>query len=85
MIHDCRGLLDEPGGEREIVFGVDDELLSEKVRSIPRADCAEVCVQSLLQTSAINRSFDIISKKDSKPTTDWRQWFAENMGKNCKY
>ena len=35
------GLLDKKGGEREIVFGVDDQLLKETVRSIPREDVAE--------------------------------------------
>lgn len=29
------------GGKRQLVFGVDDLLLAEKVRSIPRADVAE--------------------------------------------
>ena len=45
----------------EKVYGVDDELLKEKVRSIPRDDVAEVCLQSLVHEDAVNRSFDIIS------------------------
>jgi uncharacterized protein YbjT (DUF2867 family) len=79
------GLNDKAGGEREIVFGVDDELLKEKVRSIPRADVAEVCVQSLRYPSAQKRSFDIISKEPAQgqTTTDWKKFFS-NRG-NCKY
>uniref|UniRef100_A0A7S4C7P4 NAD(P)-binding domain-containing protein n=1 Tax=Eutreptiella gymnastica TaxID=73025 RepID=A0A7S4C7P4_9EUGL len=78
------GLLDKAGGEREIVFGVDDKLLQEDVRSIPREDVAEVCVQSLLQPGAINRSFDIISRENGKPTKDWEQFFGQS-GENCDY
>ena len=75
------GLLDKAGGEREIVFGINDELLSEKVRSIPRADVAEVCLQSLLQPGAINRSFDIISKEQRTP--NWKAFF--DKAGNCQY
>ena len=38
------------------MLGVDDELLKESNRSIPRADVAELCVQSLSQCEAQNRS-----------------------------
>lgn len=81
------GLLDKEGGVREIVYGVDDELLKEKVRSIPRDDVAEVCLQCLIQDGALNRSFDIVSKEpseDTKPTKDWKAWFSMNKG-TCKY
>lgn len=43
------------GGEREIVVGVDDELMKSDNRSIPRADVAELCIQSLLLPAASNR------------------------------
>ena len=37
------GLLDQPGGVREILMGIDDKFLSTKdTRSIPRTDVAEV-------------------------------------------
>ena len=49
-----RSLINQ-GGERELVLGVDDELLKESNRSIPRADVAELCVQSLSQCEAQNR------------------------------
>ncbi len=79
------GLLDKSGGQREIVFGVNDEFLKEKVRAIPREDVAEVCVQSLFQRNALKRSFDIISKEPGQGTitTDWNRFF-EQKG-NCKY
>ena len=69
------------------VYGVDDELLKEKVRSIPRDDVAEVCLQSLVHEDAVNRSFDIISKEpveNTEPTTNWKAWFSMNKG-TCKY
>lgn len=79
------GLLDKAGGEREIVFGVNDELLKEKVRSIPRDDVAEVCVQALSQPGAGKRSFDIISREpgQGEVTKDWKKFFAQRG--DCKY
>jgi uncharacterized protein YbjT (DUF2867 family) len=77
------GLIDKAGGEKEIVLGSNDELLKETVRSIPRADVAEVCVQSLRESGGINRSIDIIAK-DGEPTKDWAQFFASNTA-NCQY
>ena len=79
------GLLDKKGGEREIVFGVDDLLLKEPVRSIPREDVAEVCVQALNQKGALNRSFDIISRQPGEGTVtkDWTSFFSQKG--NCKY
>jgi uncharacterized protein YbjT (DUF2867 family) len=79
------GLLDKKGGEREIVFGIDDQLLKEKVRSIPRTDVAEVCVQAIKESKAVNRAFDIISKEPGQGvvTTNWNQFFSQKG--NCKY
>lgn len=78
------GLTDKPGGEKEIIFDVDDNLLQKTSRQIPRQDVAEVCLQSILQPGAANRSFDIIASPDArKPTSDWKAFFA-NPG-NCKY
>ena len=76
------GLTDKKGGEKQIVFGVDDKLLQEKVRSIPRQDVAEVCVQSLSVESAWNRSFDIIAR-EGPVTSDWKEWFQG--GGDCDY
>ena len=39
------GLLDKPGGSRELIVGKDDELLQTEYKSIPRPDVAEACIQ----------------------------------------
>lgn len=77
--------MDKKGGEREIVFGVNDDLLKEKVRSIPREDVAEVCVQALGEPGAVNRSFDIISREPGNGvvTTDWKKFYSQSG--NCLY
>lgn len=80
------GLTDKPGGKSEVILGVDDELLKREVRSIPREDVAEVCVQALAQPGASKRSIDIIatvSEDGSKVTKDWRAFFSTPG--NCKY
>lgn len=43
------------GGEREVLMGVDDELMEGENRRIPRADVAELAVQSLYLPEASNR------------------------------
>jgi hypothetical protein len=80
------GLIDKPGGERELVFGVDDELLKEKVRDIPRGDVAEVCIRSLTNEKAKNRSFDITAKtpENSAVVTKNFDAFFGTSG-NCVY
>lgn len=40
---------------RELVLDVNDTLLSRTTRSIPRADVAELCVQTLMHDDAKNR------------------------------
>lgn len=66
------GLLDQPGGERELLVGKDDHLLSETPNGVPpalpRADVAEVAVQALLWPEAANKGFDLISKPADDPT-----------------
>lgn len=57
----CRaGLTLDEGGKQEIVLGVDDKLIGPEVdrslRRIPRADVAELAVQSLVLQEASNRS-----------------------------
>ena len=39
------GLLDQPGGQRQLVVGRHDSLLDSATRTVPRADVAEVVVQ----------------------------------------
>ena len=43
------------GGKRELVLGLDDQLLKLEKRSIPRADVAELAVQALSTPQAENR------------------------------
>ena len=78
------GLTDKGSESKEVILGVDDELLKEKVRTISRSDVACVCIQSLYCNSAINRSIDIISRETGKTITDWNSFFSSNS-KNCKY
>jgi uncharacterized protein YbjT (DUF2867 family) len=80
------GLKDDEGGKREILLNVDDAFLNDKSgpRSIPRADVAELCVQSL--SMADRRSIDCVARdpQDGEPTRDFAALFA-NMSRNCDY
>jgi len=79
------GLLDEPGGKRELLVGKDDTLLINPPggipTSIPRADVAELVVQALLEPNARNKAFDTISKPENAPdavvTRDFAAVFAQ--------
>lgn len=74
------GLLDQPGGKRELLVGKNDELLkhppNEMPPSIPRADVAELVVQALRHPEARNKAFDVISKPEDDPTNKITQNFA---------
>lgn len=56
------GLLDKPGGLRQLVVGADDADLG--ARSVPRADVAEVAVQALLHPEAACKSMDLVSMEE---------------------
>lgn len=79
------GLLDQPGGKRELLVGKDDKLLTNPPdgipTSVPRADVAEVVVQALREANARNKAFDLISKPEDAPgatiTQDFASLFAE--------
>lgn len=79
------GLLDQPGGKRELVVSKHDILLGNPpegiTTSIPRADVADVVVQALLQPDARNKAFDVVSKPESleKPVinNDFQTLFAK--------
>jgi uncharacterized protein YbjT (DUF2867 family) len=79
------GLLDQPGGERELLVGQDDQLLNNPPNgiptSIPRADVAEVVVQALMEPNARNKVFDLMSKPPEqsigKITEDFASLFAQ--------
>jgi uncharacterized protein YbjT (DUF2867 family) len=79
------GLLDLPGGNRELVVGDHDALLvnppDDIPPSIPRADVAELVVQALLEPSARNKVLDVISKPEDAPGAtvirDFKTLFAQ--------
>ncbi|PZO39301.1 MAG: NAD(P)-dependent oxidoreductase [Shackletoniella antarctica] len=79
------GLQDQPGGQRELLVGKDDQLLANPPNgiptSIPRADVAKVVVQALLEPAARNKAFDVISKPEGTPgavvTTDFQGLFEQ--------
>ena len=79
------GLLDSPGGVRELIVGKNDTLLTnppeEIPTSIPRADVAEVVKRALKEPAARNKAFDLISKPEDDPdalvTTDFAALFAQ--------
>ncbi|XP_006846253.2 uncharacterized protein At5g02240 isoform X1 [Amborella trichopoda] len=74
------GLLDKEGGKRELLVGKDDELLATvELRTVPRADVAEVCIQALLFEEAKNKAFDLGSKLEGQgsPTTNFKAFFSQ--------
>jgi len=81
------GLLNEQGGRRKLVVGLDDKLLPEQNRSIPREDVAEVLVQALLSPDYKNRSFDLVSEPDSGSAveTDFKNLLAPLEKASCDY
>ena len=81
------GLLDAPGGERELLVTSDDQKLmngDKEYRSLPRADVAEMCVRAIELTlsgasdAPLNRSMDLVSKEpgEADPTSAREQFVA---------
>ena len=74
------GLLNEPGGKRELLVGKDDELLTNPPEgvnpAVPRADVAKVVVQALLHPEARNKAFDLISKPEDRSSNSVTKDFA---------
>lgn len=83
------GLTDTAGGERRLCAGVDDELLERTVRSIPRADVADLSVQALDCPEAKNRSFDVCADPAGDSAPSGRARLAELLapleGGSCDY
>lgn len=80
------GLVDKVDDTKQVILGVDDELLSRKSRTIAREDVADVCVEALNYESAKYRAFDIISEERDKNIPnkqDWKTFFSNFQ--NCKY
>ena len=81
------GLVNEPGGLRELVVGVDDSQEGTDNRNIPRDDVARVLVASLEQASFAKRSFDVRSKPEGEgsPTADFSSLLDRIGDANCDY
>ncbi|CAF2294240.1 BnaA04g29010D [Brassica napus] len=74
------GLQDKEGGIRELIVGKDDEILETEMRTIARADVAEVCVQQALQLEEAKfKALDLASKPEGTgtPTKDFKALFAQ--------
>jgi NAD(P)H-binding len=56
------GLIDTPAGERELWLDVDDKLMVNNPRSIPRGDVANLCVAALTVGKGRKISFDCITR-----------------------
>ena len=80
------GLKDAPGGERELVLDIDDNLISSKskYRSIPRTDVASLCIASLRLGE--RRAVDVVAKEvdEGVTTTDFAALFDGLKG-DCSY
>lgn len=82
------GLINEPGGERELVAGVDDTTTLTDAQTVPRADVAEVMLQALRRPEIYaGRSIDLRAKPvgDGSPTTNFETLLEHLKGKNCDY
>eukprot|EP00747_Dinoflagellata_sp_TGD_P064175 gnl/TRDRNA2_/TRDRNA2_153776_c0_seq1.p1 gnl/TRDRNA2_/TRDRNA2_153776_c0~~gnl/TRDRNA2_/TRDRNA2_153776_c0_seq1.p1 ORF type:complete len:452 (+),score=68.42 gnl/TRDRNA2_/TRDRNA2_153776_c0_seq1:59-1414(+) len=82
------GLLDKEGGKREIVVGVDDELLNTTLRRVPRADVAAMAVTCIDCPAAKNCAFDMASKDEDDawvPTKDLCALVGSLGSKTCDY
>lgn len=80
------GLIDQPGGQRRLVLGVDDTLLKRTSRSIPREDVAALAVAAVGLPAARNRAIDVVSDApaDAPPTADLAELMV-NFTENCDY
>jgi uncharacterized protein YbjT (DUF2867 family) len=82
------GLTNDPGGERELVVGVDDEKTGTDSRTVPRDDVAEVMLQAVRHSAAYeNRSFDLRAKPvgEGTPTADYETLLESLQGRDCDY
>ncbi len=86
------GLVNEPGNQRELVLGCDDEQAGTESRTVPREDVAEVMVAALVHKCYVGRSFDLRAKPlgdASTSATVARMDFVtlcETLdGRNCDY
>lgn len=69
------GLLNDAAGKGDIAFEQGDRRFGGTALTIPRADVAMICVQSLLHPEARFRTFEV-HRTEGPPVTDWRAKFA---------
>jgi uncharacterized protein YbjT (DUF2867 family) len=67
------GLVNEPGGQVRVVAVQGDPLMDGA--RIPRADVAEVCVESLARPAARNKTLEVFTEAGDA-VTDWDTFFA---------
>lgn len=91
------GLINEPGNQRELIVGVDDDRVTyggpDSPRSVPRDDVAKVMMEACRNLDVYgNRSFDLRAHepKDNDDTlscvtTDFSKLLDSLHGKNCDY
>ena len=85
------GLLNEPGGQRELVVGIDDDTSwgGTESRTVCRDDVARVMLEAVrYPTKYGGRSFDLRSKsleETTAATTDFEHLLDPLGGKNCDY
>jgi hypothetical protein len=93
IIH-AGGLVNSPGGKRELTLGVDDKLLKSTSRTVSRADVARLCCAVVADPKAAalakRKSFDVTSKPEGegKPTDGLhgiRAALAGLKGASCSY
>eukprot|EP00980_Cylindrotheca_fusiformis_P003059 scaffold713_cov131-Cylindrotheca_fusiformis.AAC.17 len=84
------GLVNEPGGERALVVGVDDDMSGTESRTVPREDVAQVMLEALRHPNVYaGRSFDLRAAPKEEGSncvnTDFATLLDSLKGKNCDY
>jgi hypothetical protein len=83
----CAGLIDEKGGVKQLKLGIDDTLLNNNPRNIPREDVASLAVACIGLPEASKRSFDVVAEPVAKEATaanDVKALLA-GLQANCDY
>eukprot|EP00534_Pseudo-nitzschia_fraudulenta_P001441 CAMPEP_0201127144 /NCGR_PEP_ID=MMETSP0850-20130426/28937_1 /ASSEMBLY_ACC=CAM_ASM_000622 /TAXON_ID=183588 /ORGANISM="Pseudo-nitzschia fraudulenta, Strain WWA7" /LENGTH=332 /DNA_ID=CAMNT_0047395871 /DNA_START=247 /DNA_END=1245 /DNA_ORIENTATION=- len=90
------GLINEPGSQRELIVGVDDDRVTyggeDSPRTVPREDVARVMMEACRHSDEYgNRSFDLRAhepaseNEESCVTTDFSNLLDSLEGKDCDY
>lgn len=80
-------MIDEEGGKRKLILGVDDKLLENNPRNIPRSDVAALAVACIGLPAASKRSFDAICApaEQGAPDSDWAAVLGQLGSNTCDY